>query len=228
MLHGIEKFLRASGQCLGQRLVNTLRARRCKVASISLEHVTQYDRFARQTSQAGSKVLSKRSFRGPARQRQRLISCEYFALFTQDRGGAITMAQTVNILALKAGPKRRCQGRRPGQFAGSPLANPHLARFALEIGVEGKHTPQSRLRNMHFLRDSTDLAGVMSRLSRDRFVELYETLPFAAVGFAVTSFGSHGIGRELSGSVRNLTRVTLPEDGGRKLAHCAIRARSLP
>jgi hypothetical protein len=32
----------------------------------------------------------------------------------------------------------------------------------------------------------------------------------------------------LSGSVRNLTRVTLPEDGGRKLARCAIRAWSLP
>ena len=103
------------------------------------------------------------------------------------------MAETVNILALKAGAKRRGQGRRAGQFAGSPLANPHLARFALEIGVEGKHTAQSRLRNLHLLGDSTDLAGLMNRLSMRSIPGAGRDSAFCPVGFAVTSLGSHGI-----------------------------------
>jgi hypothetical protein len=83
------------------------------------------------------------------------------------------MAQTVNILALKAGPKRRGQGRCACQLAGSPLANPHLVRFALEISVEGDHPAQSRIRSLRLPGDSTDFAGLMNRLSRDRFLELY-------------------------------------------------------
>ena len=73
---------------LGQRFVNTLRARRSKVAGISLEHVTQYDGFTRQTSQAGSRFLSNRRLRGVAPERPRLIAGEYFALFTRGPRGS--------------------------------------------------------------------------------------------------------------------------------------------
>jgi hypothetical protein len=46
------------------------------------------------------------------------------------------------------------------------------------------------------------------------------------VALTIALAGAMGAG-ELSGSVRNLTRVTLPESGGRKLARRAIRAWSL-
>ena len=103
------------------------------------------------------------------------------------------MAQTINILALKAGTKRSGQICCAGQFAGSPLANSHLARLALEIRVEGKHPAQGGRGKLRLLRDARDIGGLMICLSRDRFPEQDEALPFASVGFAVASLSSHGM-----------------------------------
>jgi hypothetical protein len=111
--------------------------------------------------------LRRCNFRGSTAERPRLIPGEYVVLFTQDGGGAITVAQAINIPTLKARPEPRGQSCCAGQFAGSPLANPHLARLALEIGIKGKHPAQRRLGNLHFPRDSKDLARLMNCLSRD-------------------------------------------------------------